>query len=228
MSWLERTGLLLGADALATLRKASVCVFGIGGVGSYAAEALARSGVGRLTLVDGDTVSQTNINRQLIALRSTVGQHKTDAMAARIRDINPDAHLVCHSVFYTPENADTIPLDVYDYVVDAIDMVTSKLAIIERAHLARVPVISSMGMGNKLDPSLIAVKDIGETSVCPLARVMRRELKKRGIGSLKVVCSTEPPVQKPGGQSGPPGSVAFVPSVAGLMIAGAVVRDLIK
>ncbi len=176
---------------------------GWGGVGSYAAEALARSGIGSITLVDGDTVSKTNINRQLAALVSTVGKFKADVMAERIKDINPNVKVACHNVFYTPENAGEMPLGGFDYVVDAIDMVTSKLEIIERAHVEGTPVISAMGMGNKLEPTMIEVKDISETSVCPLARVMRRELKKRGIGRLKVVCSAERPVKKRGDGSRP-------------------------
>lgn len=218
----ERSRLLLGEEALERLREKTVAVFGIGGVGGYVAEALARTGVGTLHLIDNDRVSTSNINRQVIALHSTVGRYKTEVMRERILDINPQAEVIIHNCFFLPENADSFTFSEYDYVVDAVDTVTAKLEIIMRAKEAGVPVISSMGAGNKLDPSLFEVADIYETSVCPLARVMRRELKKRDIKKLKVVYSKEEPLKQR-----IPGSVAFVPSVAGLLIAGEVIRDII-
>lgn len=219
----ERSRLLLGEEALERLREKTVAVFGIGGVGGYVAEALARTGVGTLHLIDNDRVSTSNINRQVIALHSTVGGYKTEVMRERILDINPQAEVIIHNCFFLPENADSFTFSGYDYVVDAVDTVTAKLEIIMRAKEAGVPVISSMGAGNKLDPSLFEVADIYETSVCPLARVMRRELKKRDIKKLKVVYSKEEPLKQR-----IPGSVAFVPSVAGLLIAGEVIRDIIQ
>ena len=204
------------------LRASHVAVFGVGGVGGFVVEALARSGVGALTLTDRDTVDPTNINRQLIATTDTIGLPKTEAFAARIRNINPDCKVTCHQTFFLPDTADDFDFSLYDYVVDAVDTVTGKLAIIEKARSAGVPVISSMGAGNKLDPTAFRVSDIYKTSVCPLAKVMRRECKKRGIDALKVVYSKE----EPAGHSRPPGSVAFVPSVAGLILAGEVIRDL--
>lgn len=219
----ERSRLLLGEEALERLREKTVAVFGIGGVGGYVAEALARTGVGTLHLIDNDRVSTSNINRQVIALHSTVGRYKTEVMRERILDINPQAEVIIHNCFFLPENADSFTFSEYDYVVDAVDTVTAKLEIIMRAKEAGVPVISSMGAGNKLDPSLFEVADIYETSVCPLARVMRRELKKRDIKKLKVVYSKEEPLKQR-----IPGSVAFVPSVAGLLIAGEVIRDIIQ
>lgn len=219
----ERSRLLLGEEALERLREKTVAVFGIGGVGGYVAEALARTGVGTLHLIDNDRVSTSNINRQVIALHSTVGRYKTEVMRERILDINPQAEVIIHNCFFLPENADSFTFSGYDYVVDAVDTVTAKLEIIMRAKEAGVPVISSMGAGNKLDPSLFEVADIYETSVCPLARVMRRELKKRDIKKLKVVYSKEEPLKQR-----IPGSVAFVPSVAGLLIAGEVIRDIIQ
>lgn len=219
----ERSRLLLGEEALERLREKTVAVFGIGGVGGYVAEALARTGVGTLHLIDNDRVSTSNINRQVIALHSTVGRYKTEVMGERILDINPQAEVIIHNCFFLPENADSFTFSGYDYVVDAVDTVTAKLEIIMRAKEAGVPVISSMGAGNKLDPSLFEVADIYETSVCPLARVMRRELKKRDIKKLKVVYSKEEPLKQR-----IPGSVAFVPSVAGLLIAGEVIRDIIQ
>lgn len=219
----ERSRLLLGEEALERLREKTVAVFGIGGVGGYVAEALARTGVGTLHLIDNDRVSTSNINRQVIALHSTVGRYKTEVMRERILDINPQAEVIIHNCFFLPENADSFIFSGYDYVVDAVDTVTAKLEIIMRAKEAGVPVISSMGAGNKLDPSLFEVADIYETSVCPLARVMRRELKKRDIKKLKVVYSKEEPLKQR-----IPGSVAFVPSVAGLLIAGEVIRDIIQ
>ncbi len=229
---LSRTALLVGEECVEKLKKAKVAVFGVGGVGGYVVEALARSGVGKLELVDKDTVSLSNINRQIVALHSTVGRLKTEVAAERARDINPAIEVTCRSAFFLPENADEFDFTAYDYVVDAIDTVSGKLALIERARAAGVPVISSMGAGNKLDPTAFEVADISKTSVCPLARVMRRELKKRGIDRLKVVYSKEEP--KNSGlideERGKPiaGSIAFVPSVAGLILAGEVIKDLLK
>lgn len=228
----ERTALLLGEAAVEKLADARVAVFGVGGVGGYVIEALARSGVGKFVLTDSDTVSESNINRQIIATHRTVGRYKTEVMKERILEINPEAQVEVRQCFFLPENADSFDFASYSYVVDAVDTVTAKLEIIMRAKAAGVPVISSMGAGNKLDASGFKVSDIYDTRVCPLARVMRRELKKRGIDSLKVVYSEEEP-QKPlakiseGGKRALPGSVAFVPSVAGLVLAGEVVKDLI-
>jgi tRNA A37 threonylcarbamoyladenosine dehydratase len=243
----SRTELLLGADAAARLKSSRAAVFGIGGVGSYAAEALARSGIGSIALIDDDKVCLTNINRQLIALTSTVGKQKTDVMKARILDINPKAEVEVFPMFYTPENADSLDLAGYDYILDCIDTVSCKLALIEHAKAADVPVISCMGAGNKLDPTRLEVADIYDTSVCPLAKVMRHELRKRGILSLKVVYSKEPPVSLVDSEENScktrcicppdtkrkctvrrqiPGSTAFVPSVAGLIMAGEAVRYL--
>ena len=228
----SRTAILLGEDALGKLKKARVAVFGVGGVGGYVVEALARSGVGKLDLIDNDIVSESNINRQIIALHSTLGKRKTEVAATRAKDINPEIDVRVHNVFYLPETAGQFDFSNYDYVVDAIDTVSGKLAIIERANGAKIPVISAMGAGNKLDPTKFEVADIAKTSVCPLARVMRRELKKRGIEHLKVVYSKEEPLTSPltDEQSGKPipGSVAFVPSVMGLILAGEVIKDLIK
>ncbi len=231
-----RTAMLIGGAALDRLRGAHVAVFGEGGVGSYICEALARAGVGALDLFDNDVVSLSNINRQLIALHSTVGEAKVEVMRARILDINPDCRVTAHRVFYLPENADQFPLSRYDYVADAIDTVSAKIALAVRAREAGVPLISSMGTGNKLDPSRLCVTDLSKTEGCPLARVMRRELKARGITHLKVVYSSEPVVTRPADAPAPPAderrtppaSISFVPSVAGLMIAGEIVRDLIK
>ena len=229
-----RTQLLLGEDGMKKLHEARVAIFGIGGVGGYVAEALARSGVGSFVLVDSDTVSESNINRQIIATYSTVGMSKTDVMKERILDINPDADVEVRKCFYLPENADEFDFSRYSYVVDAVDTVTAKIEIIMRAKESHVPVISSMGAGNKLDPTKFQVADIYRTSVCPLAKVMRHELRKRGVKELKVVYSTEEPVIHTGEeetvkQNRPaPGSVAFVPSVAGLIIAGEAVKDLIN
>lgn len=224
--------MLIGKDALATLNKSRVAVFGAGGVGGYAIEALARSGVGAIDIIDNDTVSESNINRQIIALRSTIGLLKTEVVKKRVEDINPECKVTVYETFVLPENIDTFDFSKYDYVVDAIDTVSGKLAIIEKAYNEGVPVISSMGTGNKLDPTKFSVTDISKTSVCPLARVMRYELKKRGIKKLKVLFSTEEPI-KPNTEKDergkvPPGSISFVPSVAGLIIGGEVIKDLIK
>ncbi len=219
----SRTEQLLGEDALHRLSHARVAVFGIGGVGGYVAEALARSGVGALDLFDNDTVSESNINRQIIALHSTVGQYKVEAMRARITDISPKTRVTAHQCFYMPENAANYPFDIYDYVVDAVDTVTAKLTVIEQATRAGVPVISCMGTGNKRDPSRLTVTDISKTSVCPLARVMRRELRERGIAHVKVVYSTEEPCVS----QRPPASIVTVPATAGLLIASEVIETLI-
>lgn len=221
----ERSERLLGKDAVEALGQKTVAIFGIGGVGGYAAEALARTGVGTLHLIDRDTVSESNLNRQIIALHSTIGKYKTEVMRDRVLDINPKAEVCVHNCFFLPENAGNFDFTAYDYVVDAVDTVTAKLEIIERAKSAGVPVISSMGAGNKLDACAFEVADIADTSVCPLARVMRRELKKRGIRGVKVVYSQEKPM-KTSAEQAVPGSVAFVPSVAGLILAGEVIRDL--
>ena len=222
--WESRTGLLIGDGSVQKLNSAKVLIFGLGGVGSYVAEALARAGVGSFALVDNDVVSDTNINRQLIATTSTIGKKKVDVQSSRILDINPDATVTTHDLFYLPENADTIDFSAYDYVVDAVDTITSKIEIVRRAKLSRVPVISAMGTGNKMHPTAFRVGDIFDTKVCPLARVMRRELKSRGITSLKVVYSEEEPIIK----ERVPASISFVPSVAGLILASEVVKDLIK
>lgn len=231
MDEFSRTRLLLGEDALLKLKNARVAVFGAGGVGGCVCEALVRSGVGALELTDNDRVSITNLNRQIIALHSTLGQYKCDVLKARMLDINPQADIVVHNCFFLPENADSFDFTEYDYVVDAVDTVTAKIAIILKAKSAGVPVISSMGAGNKLDAAAFKVADIYQTRVCPLAKVMRRELKKRGVDSLKVVYSEEEPLKvnvgNPTGKA-VPGSVAFVPPAAGLIIAGEVVKDLIK
>jgi len=224
--------MLLGEDALTRLASSRVIVFGIGGVGGYVVEGLARAGIGRLDLVDKDVVSLSNINRQIIALTSTVGQYKADVAAARVRDINPSCEVTTYNTFYLPENKDMFDFSMYDYIVDCVDTVTAKLLIIENAKSAGVPVISSMGTGNKTDPSRFKISDIFKTSVCPLAKVMRRELKKRGIDKLKVVYSDEEPivpsVRKRESGKDVPSSCSFVPSVAGLIISGEVVKDLIK
>ena len=228
----SRTAFLLGKESVEKLKKARVAIFGIGGVGGYVAEALARSGVGALDLIDKDVVSVSNINRQIIALHSTVGRMKTEVMAERVKDINPKIQVIVHNVFYLPETADSFDLSQYDYVVDAIDTVSGKIALVEQANKSNTPVISSMGAGNKLDPTAFEVADISKTSVCPLARVMRRELKKRGIERLKVVYSKEEPKASECADEESrkpiPGSVAFVPSVVGLILAGEVIKDLIK
>lgn len=229
----KRTALLLGEAAVEGLKRKHVAVFGIGGVGGHAAEALVRSGVGAIDIVDHDTVSESNINRQLIATAATVGRKKVEAMKVHLLSINPDCRVEARDIFYTTETKDSFDFSGYDYVVDAIDTVTGKLLIIEHAKAAGVPVISAMGAGNKLDPTRFEVADIHETSVCPLARVMRRECKARGIDHLKVVYSKEPPIGLPEVEKTPegkavPGSVAFVPSVMGLIIAGEVIKDLCR
>ncbi len=230
----QRTRMLLGDEALARLHQARVLLFGVGGVGGGAAEALARAGIGHIELVDNDTVSPTNLNRQLVALHSTIGCSKTEVMARRIRDINPQAEVTNHDVFYTAETAGMFDLTQYDYVLDAIDTVSAKLMLADLCHRAKTPLISSMGTGNKIDPTQLTVGDIYETSGDPLARVMRRELKRLGVPSLKVVYSTETP-RKPlmGADEGTsrrpvPASISFVPPVAGMIMAGEVVKDLIR
>ncbi len=230
MCWYERTELLLGSGAYETLSSKRVAVFGVGGVGGYTVEALARAGVGTLDLIDSDCVCLSNINRQIIATRKTLGMLKVDAAAERCRDINPDIKVNTYPVFFLPENAEDFDFSKYDYVVDAVDTVSAKIGIAQKAKELGVPAISSMGAGNKLHPELLEVADIYETSVCPLARVMRRELKKRGINSLKVVYSKEPPAETNAPvENGKkiPGSVSFVPSAAGLIIAGEVIKDLL-
>lgn len=226
----SRTEMLVGADAMDRLQKSSVIIFGIGGVGSYVTEALARSGVGKLTLVDADRVDVTNINRQLIALSSTVGRFKAEVAKERISDINPDCDVTAVNEFFSEENTAGIDLSDYDYVVDAIDSVKSKVFLIKSAYGKGVRVISSMGAGNKLDPTKFSVADINKTEVCPLARVMRRELRLAGVKKLKCVYSTEEAVETTLTENGKrlPASIAFVPSVAGLIIAGEVIKDLIK
>lgn len=232
----SRTELIFGKKAMERLAGARVAVFGIGGVGGYTAEALARSGVGALDLIDNDTVCLTNLNRQIYALHSTVGQYKVDVAKARILDINPDCRVNIYKTFFMPDTAGQFDFSQYDYVVDAIDTVTGKIEIILRAKEAAVPVISSMGAGNKTDPTAFEVADIYKTSVCPLARVMRYQLKRRGIKKLKVVYSKEVPAapaieaytEEGTAKRAIPGSNAFVPSVAGLIIAGEVIKDLVK
>lgn len=221
----ERTERLLGEDAVARLQRSHVAVFGIGGVGGHAAEALVRAGVGTLTLVDADTVSLSNINRQAVALHSTLGMEKTAAAEARFLDINPHLTLHLKSVFFSAENQADFDFSAYDYVIDAIDSVSSKVALILAAQAAGTPVISCMGAGNKLDATAFRVADIYKTSVCPLARVMRTELRRRGVEGLKVVYSEEPP-RKSACDDRAPGSVSFVPAAAGLILAGEVIKDL--
>lgn len=226
-----RTARLIGEESVSALSQKNVCIFGIGGVGSFAAEALCRAGVGALTLIDGDVVAESNINRQLIALHSTVGAPKVDVMKARMLDINPDARVTALPLFYDESTCNQVDLSAFDYVVDAIDSVPSKLLLIQRCHELNVPIISCLGTGNKLDPSQFEITDIAKTSVCPLARILRRELKKSGIARHTVLYSRETP-RKPlfedeNGRSSP-ASIAFVPPVAGLMLAGHVVRALIE
>lgn len=232
----SRTELLLGAAAMEKLAGSRVAVFGVGGVGGYAVEALARSGVGALDIVDSDRVALTNINRQIIATHSTLGEYKVDAAKRRIADINPDCAVREYKIFLSAETVGQFDFLRYDYIVDAVDTVSAKLLLVEKAAELGVPIISAMGAGNKLDPTALEVADIYKTSVCPLARVMRYELRKRGIKRLKVVYSKEPPLspdpalldecREEGGKKVPPASCAFVPSVAGLIIAGEVVKDL--
>ena len=220
----SRTEALLGEQAMEKLKKARVAVFGIGGVGGHVVEALVRSGVGAVDIVDSDKVCLSNLNRQIIATESSIGKYKVDVMKERILDINPEAVVNVHKCFYLPEMKDEFDFSQYSYVVDAVDTVTAKIQLVMEAAEACVPIISSMGAGNKLDPTAFQVADIYKTSVCPLAKVMRRELKKRGIKKLKVVYSREQPVVK----NAVPASVAFVPSVVGLIIAGEVIKDLAK
>lgn len=231
----SRTELLLGEEAMNKLKYARVMVLGVGGVGSHCIEALARAGVGTLILVDNDTVSLTNINRQSIAFHSTVGKYKTKVMAEKIADINPECGVRTYEMFVLPENIDDLFEEPVDYIIDAIDTVTAKLSLVEKAKELNIPIISSMGTGNKLHGELFEITDISKTSVCPLCKVMRKELKARGIYHLKVLYSKEQPL-KPVGVTGEdagsrraiPGSVSFVPPVAGLLIAGEVVRDIIE
>ena len=230
----SRTELLLSKDGVKKLLNSRVAVFGLGGVGGYAAEALVRSGIGAIDLIDNDKISITNINRQIIATHKTVGKLKTDAMEERIMDINPNVKITKYPIFFTPETANEIDFSQYDYVIDAIDTVVGKLEIIERAKKAKVPVISSMGAGNKLHPEMFEVADISKTSVCPLAKVIRQELKKRKISKVKVVFSKEIPIKPQKSEEISvskrqlPGSVSFVPSVAGLIIAGEVIKDICR
>lgn len=221
----QRTRALIGDESLEKIKKSHVAVFGVGGVGGFVVEALARAGIGKLTLIDNDTVKESNINRQIIALNSTLGLLKTEAFKERIRDINPQAVVETREIFYLPETKDEIDFSGFDYVVDAIDTVSGKISIIEKCKALDIPVISSMGTGNKLDATAFKIADISKTSVCPLARVMRYELKKRGITKVKVLYSTEEPV-KQGDRV--PASISFVPSAAGLIIAGEVIKDIIK
>ncbi len=231
-----RTEMLLGSDAMERLHKARVAVFGLGGVGGYTVEALARSGIGALDLIDNDTVSISNLNRQILATHSTVGLPKTEAARRRVLDINPACKVTVHEVFYTPETADSFDFSQYDYIVDAIDTVTGKLCLVERAKAADTPIICCMGTGNKLDASAFRVADISKTTMCPLARVMRKELGKRGIRHLKVVYSQEEAMAPQGweeeaaaiGKRQIPGSVSFVPGAAGLLLAGEVIKDIVR
>ena len=225
----ERTARLIGKDALDTLKKARVAVFGLGGVGGAAAEALVRGGVGTLSLFDGDKVSLSNINRQFFATVNTVGMSKTAAAIARLKSLNPDVKLFENCFFYTPETADEVDLSQFDYIIDAVDMVTAKIELIVRSKAAGVPLISCMGTGNKLDPTAFEVCDIFKTSVCPLCRVMRKELKDRGIKDLKVVYSKEEPITPKGtDDKRTPASISFVPPVAGMILAGEVIKELIR
>ena len=234
----SRTALLLGNEGMEKLKNARVAVFGLGGVGGYVVEALARSGIGALELIDHDTISITNINRQLLATTKNIGQSKAEAARQRVLDINPEINVTVREQFFGPDTADQFDFSQYSYVVDAIDTVTGKLALVAAAKAAGVPIISSMGTGNKLDPTKFQIADITKTSVCPLARIMRKECAKRGIKHLKVLFSTEDPIpsdptalsdeELPEGRRALPGSVAFVPSVAGLIIAGEVIKDLMK
>ncbi len=228
----SRTAYIYGEDAIDKLKKSRVAVFGVGGVGGYICEALCRAGVGSIDIFDRDSVSVSNINRQIIALHSTVGRAKVEVMKDRMLDINPDCNITAHNIFYLPENADEFDLSDYDYIADAVDTVAAKLEIAERAYKLGVPVISAMGAGNKTDPTRFEVADIADTTVCPLARVMRRELKARGIKKYKVVYSKEEPIKSGvvDSESGKaiPGSLSFVPSVVGLIMAGEIVNDLVE
>lgn len=238
MDQLSRTRLLLGEEGIQRLRQANVAVFGLGGVGGYTVEALARSGIGALTLVDHDTISLTNLNRQIFATHTTIGQYKAEVAARRVADIDPEIAVTACKTFYTPETAGEFDFSQFDYIVDAIDTVTGKLALIQQAKLAGTPIISCMGTGNKLDPTAFRVADIHKTSGCHLARIMRKECRKRGIDSLKVVYSPEEPIEPqidpenrefpPEGRRALPGSCAFVPSIAGLIIASEVIKAIIK
>ena len=231
MDWTMRTEILLGRDALERLASSKVAVFGIGGVGGFVCEGLIRAGVGELELIDSDKVDVTNINRQIIALNTTVGRSKAELMKERALMINPEIRVTSREVFFGPDNREDFDFASYDYVVDAIDSMTSKIELIVRAKESGTPVISAMGAGNKLDPTAFRVADIYETSVCPLAKILRKELRKRDIDSLKVVYSTEPAIKTAGEDGRPgrtPGSVSFVPSVMGLIMAGEVVKDLTK
>ena len=228
-----RTELLLGEAAVEKLQHSRVAVFGVGGVGGYVAEALARAGIGALDLIDNDTVSLSNINRQIIALHSTIGLPKVEAAAQRLHDINPELKIVCHKCFYLPETKEQFDFTQYDYVADAIDTVAGKIALAEQANAVGTPIISAMGAGNKLDATAFKVADISKTAVCPLAKVMRKELRQRGINHLKVVYSEEPPLtprpsEENSGKRQTPGSVSFVPSVVGLIMAGEIIKDLVR
>lgn len=227
----SRTESLIGADAMERLKNACVAVFGVGGVGSYIAEGLARCGVGRLDLIDSDDVDVTNLNRQLEALENTVGTPKAQAMKERILLINPECEVIVHDCFFLPENSDSFDFTQYDYIADAVDTVTAKIELVLKAHRENVPIISSMGTGNKLSPAMLEVSDIYKTSVCPLARVMRQELKKRGVKKLKVVYSKEEPIKARAAEGEThgrniPASAVFVPGAAGLIIASEIVKDL--
>ena len=231
----SRTALLFGADGMEKLKQSRVAVFGIGGVGSYAVEALARSGIGALDLIDNDVVSLTNINRQLIALHSTIGLPKAQVAAQRVKDINPACEVRAYQTFFTPDTAEQFDFSQVDYVIDAIDTVTGKIALVQAAQAAGTPIISSMGTGNKLDPTAFEVTDLYQTEFCPLARIMRKELRKRGVDHLKVVYSKEEALtpageseEPPEGRRSIPGSTAFVPSVAGLILAGEVIKDIVQ
>jgi tRNA A37 threonylcarbamoyladenosine dehydratase len=230
----SRTWILFGDEAMERLGRSHVAVFGVGGVGGYTVEALARSGIGQLSVIDPDDVGLSNINRQILATHSSLGMLKVEAARKRILDINPNAKVNTYPVFYTPETADTIDLKQFDYIIDAIDTVTGKLCLVERAVEAGVPIISCMGAGNKMDGTAFQVADISKTSVCPLARIMRKELKKRGINHLKVVFSTEDAIKPHGaeeeaaaiGKRQIPGSTSYIPGIAGLLLAGEVIKDL--
>lgn len=238
-----RTRMLIGDDPIERLKQAKVAVFGIGGVGGFCVEALARSGIGALDLYDDDTVSESNLNRQLAALHSTIGRPKAEVVSERVKDINPQCQVRAIRMFYLPENADTVDFTQYDYVIDCIDTVTAKLDLVQRCTTLQIPIISAMGSGNKLDPSAFVVTDLSKTEGCPLARIMRKELRKRGIDHLKVVYSKELPMtpiqpaqaEAPAGtdtrpgttaRKDTPGSISFVPAAAGLLLASAVVRDI--